>query len=117
MGSKVSRNHAKSIQRSKSRPWQNFYFTLGIKGDEGYINGLVRVLSIAADVIRESREASCDRKRYYEILTQKHRNYFCDTPDDEKPAIYKFDNYLFCWALKIWPRALDIIRERERCRR
>ena len=34
---------------------------LGIKGDEEYINGLVRVLSIAADVIRESREASCDR--------------------------------------------------------
>ena len=81
------------------------------------IYGLVRVLGIAADVIRESREASCDRKRCYEILTQKHRNYFCDTPDDEKTAIYKFDNYLFCWALKIWPRALDIIRERERCRR
>ena len=88
---------------------------LGIKGDEGYINGLVRVLTIAADVILESREAPCDRKRYYEILTQKHKSYFRDTPDDEKPSICKFDNYLYCWALKIWSRALDIIHER--CRR
>ena len=88
---------------------------LGIKGDEGYINDLVRILSIAGDIIREFRETTCDRKRYYEILTQKHNSYFRDIPDDEKPSIYKFDNYLYCWALKIWPHALDIIRER--CRR
>ena len=75
----------------------------------------MRVLTIAADVILESREAPCDRKRYYEILTQKHKSYFRDTPDDEKPSICKFDNYLYCWALKIWSRALDIIHER--CRR
>ena len=88
---------------------------LGIKGDEGYIDGLVRVLSIAGDVIRESRERFYDEKQYYKDLTIRYNGYFRNTPDAEKPSIYKFDNYLYCWALKIWPRALDIIRER--CRR
>ena len=88
---------------------------LGIKGDEGYIDGLVRVLSIAGDVLRETREGAFDKKQYYKNLTIKYNGYFRNTPDAEKPSIYKFDNYLYCWALKIWPRALDIIRER--CRR
>ena len=88
---------------------------LGIKGDEGYIDGLVRVLSIAGDVLRETREGAFDEKQYYKNLTIKYNGYFRNTPDAEKPSIYKFDNYLYCWALKIWPRALDIIHER--CRR
>ena len=88
---------------------------LGIKGDEEYIDGLVRVLSIAGDVLRETRERPFDRKQYYENLTKKYNGYFRNTPDAEKPSIYKSDNYLYCWALKIWPRAVDIIRER--CRR
>ena len=88
---------------------------LGIKGDEEYIDGLVGVLSIAGDVLRETRERPFDRKQYYENLTKKYNGYFRNTPDAEKPSIYKSDNYLYCWALKIWPRAVDIIRER--CRR
>ena len=85
---------------------------LGIKGDEEYIDGLVRVLSIAGDVLRETREGAFDKKQYYKNLTIKYNGYFRNTPDAEKPSIYKFDNYLYCWALKIWPRALDTIRER-----
>ena len=85
---------------------------LGIRCDEEYIDGLVRVLSIADDVLRETRERTFDRKQYYENLTKKYNGYFRNTPDAEKPSIYKFDNYLYCWALKIWPRALDTIRER-----
>ena len=88
---------------------------LGIKGDEAYIDGLVRVLTIAADVLRETRLRAFNKKQYYEYLTKEYNGYFWNTPDAEKPSIYKFDNYLFCWALKIWPRALDIIRER--CKR
>ena len=87
---------------------------LGIKGDEEYIDGLVRVLTITADVLRETRLRAFDTKQYYEHLTQKYNSYFQNTPDTEKPSIYKFDSYLFCWALKIWPRALDIIHERSR---
>ena len=51
---------------------------LGIKGDEGYIDGLVRVLSIAGDVIRESRERSYDKKPYYKDLTIRYNFVFVD---------------------------------------
>ena len=87
---------------------------LGIKGDEGYINGLVRILSIAGDILNELSDAPCDKKRYYEILTQKYKSYFQNIPNDERPSIYKFDHYLHVWALKIWPHTHDIIRERSR---
>ena len=90
---------------------------LGIKGNEKYINSLVRILTIANDVIRESRANHGDRKRYIEIITENHNSYFFNTPFTERPPISKFDNYLFCWAAKIWPRTLDIIREYECDRR
>ena len=74
---------------------------LGIKGDEVYIDNLVKVLTIAADVLREHRLRAFDTKQYYEYLTKEYNGYFRNTPDAEKPSVYKFDNYLFCWALKI----------------
>ena len=45
---------------------------LGIKGDEAYIDGLVRVLTIAADVLRETRLRAFDTKQYYEYLTKEY---------------------------------------------
>ena len=88
---------------------------LGIKGNEKYLNSLVEILHIAADIIRESRANYGDRERYIEIITRKHDAFFLDTPH-ERPSIAKFDSYLFSWATKIWPRALDLIREYERRR-
>ena len=79
---------------------------LGIKGDKDDIERLVKILGIAADVISEVRH------QFHTYLRIRYNRYFRNTPDDEKPSIEKFDNYLYCWALKIWPRALDIIRER-----
>ena len=70
---------------------------LGIKGDEAYIDGLVRVLTIAADVLRETRLRAFDKKQYYEYLTKEYNGYFWNTPDAEKPSIYKFDNYSGSW--------------------
>lgn len=90
---------------------------LGIKGNEKYINSLVQILHIAADVIRETRANHSDRKRYTAYITERYNSYFFNTPLPERPPISKFDNYLFCWAAKIWPRALDIIHEYERGRR
>ena len=82
---------------------------LGIKGDKDDIERLVKILGIAADVISEVPHGE---KQFHTYLRIRYNRYFWNTPDDEKPSIEKFDNYLYCWALKIWPRALDIIRER-----
>ena len=89
---------------------------LGIKGNEKYLNSLVEILHIAADIVRESRANYGDRERYIEIITRKHDAFFVDTPHNERPSIVKFDSYFFSWATKIWPRALDLIREYERRR-
>ena len=43
---------------------------LGIKGDEAYIDGLVRVLTIY--VLRETRLRAFDKKQYYEYLTKEY---------------------------------------------
>ena len=89
---------------------------LGIKGTEKYLNCLVEVLHIAADLVRENSANSYDGERYLELITRKHDAFFVDTPHNERPSIAKFDNYLYSWATKIWPRALDLIREHERRR-
>ena len=49
-------------------------------------------------------------------ITQKHESFFVDTPPNERPSIAKFDNYLYSWAIKVWPRALELIRAYERRR-
>ena len=87
---------------------------LGIKGDKEYIDGIVHVLIIAADIIRKTRSEAFDTKQYYEHLNRDYKVYFRNTPDSKKPSIYDFDHYLFSWALKVWPRALDIIHEYNR---
>ena len=89
---------------------------LGIKGTEKYLNCLVEVLHIAADLVRDYRANSSNRERYIVNITQKHEDFFVDTPPNERPSIAKFDNYLFSWAVKVWPRALELIREHERKR-
>ena len=89
---------------------------LGIKGTEKYLNCLVEVLHIAADLVRENSANSYDGERYLELITRKHDAFFVDTPHNERPSIAKFDNYLYSWATKIWPRTLDLIREHERRR-
>ena len=43
--------------------------------------------------------------------------YFQDTPIEQKPTIEAIDNYLYCWAVKVWPRALDKIHEYTRNKR
>ena len=89
---------------------------LGIKGTEKYLNCLVEVLHIAADLVRDNQANSYDGERYLERITSKHEDFFVDTPPNERPSIVKFDNYLYSWAIKVWPRALELIREYERRR-
>ena len=85
---------------------------LGLKGDKVYRKRLVVILGIAADIIRELFRGE---KEFYKNLYINNNRYFRNTPDDERPTIETFDNYLYCRAKKVWPRALDIIYKR--CRR
>ena len=83
---------------------------LGLKGDEEKIENLVRILTMAAEIQLETRLNAFDTKQYYEHFTKRYNSYFQNTPDSKKPSIYAFDDYLSSWALKIWSRALDIIK-------
>ena len=87
---------------------------LGIKGSEKYLNSLVEISHIAADLIREYNATNNDQERFKESITIKRDLFFCDTPPNKRPSITKFDNYLFSWGVKVWPQALDLIRKRER---
>ena len=84
---------------------------LDIKGDKGDIDHLVKILGIATDVIRELFRGA---KEFYKNPHNKYNNYFRNTPDNEKLIIEKFDDYLYRWAFKIWPRALEIILAKSR---
>ena len=83
-----------------------------MKSNKVPIERLVKVLASATDITRELPKGE---KEFNKNLHIHYNNYFRVNPDDEKPSIETFDNYLYVWALKIWPRALDIIREH--CRR
>ena len=85
---------------------------LGLKRDKVYIKRLVNLLGSAADIICE---LSRGEKEFYKNLHIHYNIYFGNTPNDERPIIEKFDNCLYDWAVKVWPRALYIIYER--CRR
>ena len=85
---------------------------LGLKGDKVNIKQLVDILGIAADIIRELFRGE---EEFYKNFHQQYNSYFRNTPIDRRPTIEEFDNYLYSWAKKVWPRALDIIHET--CRR
>ena len=85
---------------------------LGLKGDKVNLKQLVDILGIAADIIRELHRGE---EEFYKNLHKHYNSYFRNTPIDQRPTIETFDNYLYSWAKKVWPHALDIIRER--CRR
>ena len=85
---------------------------LGLKGDKINLTQLVVLLGMAADII-------CDLPRgkeaFHRNLEKSYLDYFRNTPLDQRPKIEVFDNYLYSWAMKVWPRALDIISKH--CRR
>ena len=85
---------------------------LGLKDDKVNLKQLVDILGIAADIIRELPRGE---EEFYKNLHKHYNSYFRNTPIDQRPTTETFDNYLYSWANKVWPRALDIIYER--CRR
>ena len=72
---------------------------------------LVKLLFAVAEII-------CDHdlgeKRSLNNLNHFYYEYIKDIPNGPKPTLEEFDDYLYRWAGKIWPLALDIIHEYSR---
>ena len=80
--------------------------TLGIKSN---FEGFVEVVHAAADLIYASRFG----ESHYKYRLQKHYDRYCtDNPNGPRLTIEKFDDYLYRWAKKVWPCALDIVFKR-----
>ena len=73
---------------------------------------LVALLHMAAHIIRDLPRG--DQTFRYN-LEKRYIEYFRNTALDRRPKIEVFDNYLYTWAMKAWPRPLYIIANR--CRR
>ena len=82
---------------------------LGLKGDGTDLKQLVAILYMAADIIRDLHRGD-DTFRYN--LEKCYVEYFRNTALDRRPKVEVFDNYLYTWAMKVWPRALYIIAKR-----
>ena len=80
----------------------------GIKNN---IDGLVIVIHSAADLIHN---LDLGEDHFICNLSYHFKRYFQDNPGGPEITIEKFDDYLYRWAMKVCPRAFDIIHERER---
>ena len=79
---------------------------LGIKTN---FNGFVEVVHAAADLIHA---AGCGESHYKFRLKNQYERYCRDNPNGPRLSIEKFDDYLYRWAKKVWPRALEIVFDR-----
>ena len=72
------------------------------------IDGFVKTLYAAAEMIRH---LNLDENDFKYRLLHYYQQYCNDNPNGPKLLIEKFDDYLYRWAMKVWPRAFDIIYE------
>ena len=86
---------------------------MGLKGDFD-LEQLVKLLKVAAELIDFNQNSMPSTAMFKSHLNSAYQAYFIDTPVDKRPTVEAFDNHMCCWARKIWPRALDIIKERIR---
>ena len=80
----------------------------GIKNN---IDNFVVVVHAAADLIHD---LCLGENHFVYNLSKQFKRYCADNPGGPEITIEKFDDYLYRWAMKVWPRAFDIIHERER---
>ena len=79
---------------------------LGLKGDKINLKQLVVLLGMAANIIRDLPRG---KEAFHRNLEKSYLDYFRNIPHDQRPKIEVFDNYLYSWAMKVWPRALHLI--------
>ena len=54
-------------------------------------------------------------KRFFNHRLRFHHKQYCrDNPNGPKLTLEKIDDYLYRWAMKVWPHAFDIIFEYSR---
>ena len=80
--------------------------TLGIKNN---FESFVEVAHAAADLIHASQFSE---HHFKNRLKQQDERYCTDNLNGPKLTVAKFDDYLYRWAMKVWPCALDIIFKR-----
>ena len=107
----------KNILRSLRKfPYKLIYYSWYRDNDgEFSINNnltcLVKLLFVAAEIIRDR---DLGEKRFLNNLNHFYYEYIKDIPKGPKPTLEQFDDYLYRWIQKVWPRALDIIHEYSR---
>ena len=82
----------------------------GIKNN---IDGFAVVVHAAADLIHD---LDLGEDHFVKNLSKQFNRYCKDNPEGPEITIEKFDDYLYRWAMKVWPCAFGIIHERERAR-
>ena len=80
----------------------------GIKNN---IDGFVEVVHAAAELIHDSQFGE---NRFNYRLQKQYKRYCTNHPNGPKLKIEQFDDYLYRWAMKVWPCALDIVYMRAR---
>ena len=76
----------------------------------------MKLLFVAAKIIRhqdfvEKRFFNNLHHFYYEYINYE---YIKDIPNGPKPMLEQFDDYLYRWAGRVWPRAPDVVHEYSR---
>ena len=82
--------------------------TFGIKNN---FDGFVEVVHAAAELIHDSQFGE---NRFNYRLQKQYKRYCTNHPNGPKLTIEQFDDYLYRWAMKVWPCALDIVYMRAR---
>ena len=80
----------------------------GIKNN---VDRFVNILYAAAELIRfldQGETVFNNRLHYY------HNQYCRNDPNETQPTIERFDDYLYRWAMKVWPRDFHKIHESSR---
>ena len=72
------------------------------------LDRIIKLLYAAAEIIRYLDQGET---LFRTRLNYFHNEYCKDNPNGPKPTLEKFDDYLYRWAVKVWPRAFDKIHE------
>ena len=95
---------------SKTSIFRQALTEFGIKNN---IDGFVKLLHNAANLIH-NLDLGEDHLIY--TLSYHCKEYCKHNPGGPEITIEKYDDYLYRRAMKVWPRAFDIIHECERAR-
>lgn len=68
----------------------------------------MKLLVAAAEIIRKR---DIGKRNFLNNLNHFYFEYIKDFSNGPKPTLAQFGGYLYRWAEKVWPRALDIIYE------